>query len=58
MSPARVERAQIAWAKANGVETLEMANEARLVSMLDLNRRLGYVRQYDEIVLRGPLCPE
>jgi len=50
-----IKRAQIAWAKANGVATLTTANEVRLTSMLDLNRRLGYVPQYEEIVLRGPL---
>jgi len=30
----------------------------RLVSMLDLNRRFGYVPLYEEIVLRGPLGEE
>lgn len=49
-----IKRAQIAWAKANGVLTLRTANEVRLAGMLDLNRRLGYRRLYDEIVLRGP----
>jgi GNAT superfamily N-acetyltransferase len=50
-----IKRAQIAWAKANGVPALRTANERRLTSMLDLNRRLGYVSLYEEIVLRGPL---
>ncbi len=50
-----IKRAQVAWAKANGVPALTTANEARLTTMLDLNRRLGYVPQYEEIVLRGPL---
>ena len=49
-----IKRAQIAWAKANGVVTLRTANEVRLVGMLDLNRRLGYRPLYEEIVLRGP----
>jgi GNAT superfamily N-acetyltransferase len=49
-----IKRAQIAWAKANGVPTLRTANEARLEGMLALNRRLGYRRLYDEIVMRGP----
>jgi GNAT superfamily N-acetyltransferase len=49
-----IKRAQIAWAKANRVTTLQTANEVRLESMLALNRRLGYERLYDEIVMRGP----
>jgi GNAT superfamily N-acetyltransferase len=49
-----IKRAQIAWAKANGVETLRTANETRLESMLALNSRLGYRALYEEIVLRGP----
>ncbi len=50
-----IKRAQIAWAKANGVATLQTANETRLVQMLALNRRLGYRELYEEIVLRGPV---
>ena len=50
-----IKRAQIAWAKANGVETLQTANETRLEGMLELNRRFGYRVLYEEIVLRGPL---
>ncbi len=50
-----IKRAQIAWAKANGIATLETANEVRLTGMLDLNRRLGYRPKYEEIVLRGPI---
>ncbi|MFL5928447.1 MAG: GNAT family N-acetyltransferase [Gaiellaceae bacterium] len=49
-----LKRAQIAWAKANGIAALRTANEIRLATMLDLNRRLGYRRLYDEIVMRGP----
>lgn len=49
-----IKRAQIAWAKANGVPTLRTANEVRLEGMLALNRRLGYRTLYDEIVMRGP----
>ena len=49
-----LKRAQIGWAKAHGVRTLRTANETRLEGMLALNRRLGYVRLYEEIVLRGP----
>jgi GNAT superfamily N-acetyltransferase len=51
-----IKRAQIAWAKANGIATLTTANEVRLTGMLDLNRRLGYRPQYEEIVLRGPIA--
>lgn len=50
-----LKRAQIRWAKAEGIATLRTANEVRLESMLDLNRRFGYVPRYEEIVLRGPL---
>jgi GNAT superfamily N-acetyltransferase len=49
-----IKRAQIAWAKANGVPTLRTANEVRLESMLALNRRFGYRTLYEEIVMRGP----
>jgi GNAT superfamily N-acetyltransferase len=49
-----IKRAQIAWAKANGIPALRTANEVRLTSLLDLNRRLGYRRLYEEIVMRGP----
>lgn len=51
-----LKRAQIKWAKEQGIATLRTANEVRLTSMLDLNRRLGYVPLYEEIVLRGPLA--
>ena len=50
-----LKRAQIHWAKKEGIATLRTANEVRLVSMLDLNRRFGYLPLYEEIVLRGPL---
>ncbi len=49
-----IKRGQLAWAKAHGVPSLRTANETRLVGMLEMNRRLGYRRLYDEIVLRGP----
>jgi len=39
-----IKRAQIAWAKANGVPTLRTANEVRLESMLALNRRFATAR--------------
>jgi GNAT superfamily N-acetyltransferase len=53
-----IKRAQIAWAKANGLRTLRTANELRLPQMLALNERHGYRPLYTEIVLRGPLAPE
>ncbi len=49
-----LKRAQIAWAKEHGITTIRTANELRLTSLLELNRRLGYVPLYEEIVLRGP----
>jgi GNAT superfamily N-acetyltransferase len=50
-----LKRAQIAWAKNHEVMKIRTANEVRLASMRDLNRRLGYVPLYEEIVLRGPV---
>jgi len=49
-----IKRAQVAWAKANGLATLRTANEVRLRQMLALNERLGYRPRYTELVLRGP----
>jgi GNAT superfamily N-acetyltransferase len=49
-----IRRAQIGWAKANGIRTLRTANELRLPQMLALNKRQGYRPLYTEIVLRGP----
>jgi GNAT superfamily N-acetyltransferase len=49
-----IKRAQIAWAKANGLRSLRTANEVRLEQMLALNRRHGYRPLYTELVLRGP----
>jgi len=53
-----IKRAQTAWAKAHGIASLRTANEVRLVGLIALNRRFGYVPLYEEIVLRGPLAPE
>jgi GNAT superfamily N-acetyltransferase len=53
-----IKRAQIAWAKANGVPAIRTANETRLTQMLALNRRFGYRRLYEEIVLRGPVSSD
>jgi len=51
-----IKRAQLRWAKANGVRTLRTANEERLVGMLAMNERLGYRPLYTELVLRGPVA--
>ncbi|MGN6799684.1 MAG: GNAT family N-acetyltransferase [Gaiellaceae bacterium] len=53
-----LKRAQIRWAKAEGISRLRTANEVRLDSMLALNRRFGYELLYEEIVLRGPLAED
>ncbi|MDX6369322.1 MAG: hypothetical protein QOG93_824 [Gaiellaceae bacterium] len=50
-----IKRAQIAWARQNGIRTLRAANELRLTQMLSLNRRLGYRVLYTEVVFRGRL---
>jgi mycothiol synthase len=49
-----IKRAQIAWAKSNGLKSLRTANEVRLEGMLGMNRRLGYRPLYTELVFRGP----
>src|ERR1051326_2267625 len=41
-----IKRVQVAWAKANGLRSLRTANEARLLGVLALNRRLGQPRLY------------
>jgi GNAT superfamily N-acetyltransferase len=51
-----IKRAQIGWARENGVERLRTATETRLASMRSLNERLGYVPLYEEIILRGPVA--
>ena len=50
-----LKRAQIRWAKANGIASLRTATETRLAQMRALNERFGYRPLYTEIVLRGPL---
>ena len=51
-----IKRAQIRWAKDNGVPALRTANEERLVGMLAMNKRLGYRPLYTELVLRGSIA--
>jgi mycothiol synthase len=52
-----LKRAQIAWAKANGIRTLRTANEVRIAAIRRLNERYGYRPLPAEVVLRGPLAP-
>jgi mycothiol synthase len=49
-----IKRAELAWARVNGIATLRTATEVRLAPMRALNTRLGYQPLYEEIVLRGP----
>jgi GNAT superfamily N-acetyltransferase len=52
-----IKRAQIRWAKENGLRTLRTANEQRLTGMRLMNERHGYRPLPAEIILRGPLAP-
>ena len=52
-----LKRAQIRWAKANGLRILRTANEVRIPQIIRLNERYGYRPEPAEIVLRGPLAP-
>lgn len=52
-----LKRAQLAWAKANGYERLETANETRNEPIRRLNERLGYRPFAERVLLRGPLAP-
>ena len=52
-----LKRATIAWAQANGLHTLEGANDIDNAPMRAVNRRLGYRPAPDEIQFRGPLAP-
>ncbi len=49
-----IKNAQIAWAKAHDVSTLQTATELRLQQMLALNASYGYRPLHTELVLRGP----
>ena len=51
-----LKRTQLAWAKANGYERLETANETRNVPIQRLNERLGYRPFAERVRLRGPLA--
>lgn len=50
-----LKRATIEWARANGLEAVEGANDVDNVPMREVNRRLGYQPRPDEIGVRGPL---
>jgi GNAT superfamily N-acetyltransferase len=51
-----LKRAQLAWAKANGYERIETANETRNAPIQRLNERLGYLPFAERVILRGPLA--
>ena len=53
-----LKRAQIRWAKENGIASVRTATETRLVQMRALNERFGYRPLYTEIVLRGPIAKD
>ena len=48
--------AQIGWAKANGFELLQTANDERNTPMRRLNEQLGYRPTIGRLYLRGPLA--
>ena len=48
-----IKRAQIAWARSAGVRSIRTSNELRNAPMRRVNEHLGYVREPDEVVLRG-----
>ncbi len=51
-----LKRAQIGWAKENGFERLETANEMRNEPIRRLNAHLGYRAAPGRLLLRGPLA--
>lgn len=51
-----LKHAQLAWARANGYERLETANETRNAPIQRLNERLGYRPFAERVLLRGPLA--
>ena len=48
-----IKRRQIAWARSAGVRVDRTSNELRNAPMRRVNEHLGYVREPDEVVLRG-----
>jgi GNAT superfamily N-acetyltransferase len=51
-----LKRAQIAWAKEQGLERLQTSNELRNEPIRRLNERLGYREQSGRVEVRGPLA--
>ena len=49
-----LKRAQIAWAKANGIERLAATNEERNAAMQHINALLGYREAPGRVMLRAP----
>jgi RimJ/RimL family protein N-acetyltransferase len=50
-----LKRAQIGWAKANGIERLEATNEERNTAMQRINSSLGYRQVPGRVWLRRPV---
>jgi predicted GNAT superfamily acetyltransferase len=50
---AALKRATIAWAIANGLESLETTNDDANAAMQAVNARLGYRPLPDEVTMRG-----
>ena len=50
-----LKQATIAWAKREGIESLETGNEERNAAMRSLNEQLGYRERPNEITFRGPV---
>ena len=48
-----LKRAQISWAKANGIERLAATNEERNAAMMHINASLGYREVPGRVLLRG-----
>jgi mycothiol synthase len=51
-----LKRATIEWATANGIRSLETANDTDNAPMRAVNLRLGYTPMPDEIYYRGPVA--
>ena len=47
---------QIAWAKANGYEKLQTANEVRNAPIRHLNQKHGYVLEPGNVIVRRPIA--
>lgn len=49
--------ATIRWALGAGIDALETANDVVNAPMREVNRKLGYLPEPDEIIVRGPILP-